>query len=1058
MSDLPLDEALAQQLLKMGLVTQPQVRDALQLQAERALKGETVPLGEILVKQGLLTQAVKDNLEKKLGTQKEESRHLGPYRILRKLGEGGMGVVYLAEDTATGNKVALKVLPKIAAREEETVRRFLREVDSARKLDHPNIVRAGAAGEDKGLHYYVMEYVEGETLGARLKRTQFLPPDEATKVVLQVTHGLKHAHEQGFIHRDIKPDNMIVSREGVAKILDMGLSKNIDETQTFRTVTGMALGTPHYIAPEQARAEKGIDGRADIYSLGATYYHLVTGETPFHGSTAIEIISQHLNKQLPDPRDIRDGIPDGVVHILRRMMAKKPKDRYKDCGELLTDLELVVGGHNPSSQELDAAHSAVALPMAREARERFRAQRRGQRPGTYRATTGSKSSSTPLVLGVVAAVLVICIVGAIAVSGGDTKPADPTPVSVKMTRPEVPRPRDPDPRPGEPAPRVKTREELRTEEAQRKRNEIREAESRLADSEVRRRYADFAREYADTAEGKTVADWLKNTDSKPEELLKPEDPQPKVPKPPSPAPKEGTPEGKPELVQPQPVVKPPAPTEQLVKPPPPLVRPAVPDAAKLRDAEFVLKKAFPIDKAKTSKDKADLARTLLSTAVTSGARDAEYFVLLRQARDLATQGLDAKTALEAIDLRTAAFDVDAWGEKVELFAKTTAKGTDAAAWAGAALDVAEEASEGDDYEAAVKLATRAEVLARSANDRALQDTAKARINEFADLKRVADGLKPHFKKLETSPDDPAANAAAGKFVSLVKGDWKRGVPMMAKGSDVALKNLADQEQANPGSAAEQAALGEAWASQAEKETPTYKARARGRAAEWLGWAIPGLSGLAKVSAEKKLASLGVVAGPKTRGKALELASRPGSIDLLKLIDIKKDIVKGEWSFDGDNLKIRRTFQARIHIPYIPPEEYDLSIVAEKIDHDWLIIGLTSGQSRFAACLGAMWGWGSGLEHVDGKAAFNNETNYKPDVFKIGKPSKILISVRSNVVDITVDEIRIIHWTGGYKRLALAPGAYPTPNNECLFLGANESDFVIRKMVLVPISGKGKVVR
>ncbi len=890
MADRPPDQAFAQHLLKAGFVTDVELRTALQAQAESAANGTPLPLGDILVQQGLLTPALREKAEKRLESQREEAKRLGPYRILKKLGEGGMGAVYLAED-ADQKKIALKVLPKVAAREEDAVRRFMREVDSARKLDHPNIVRAGAAGEDKGFHYYVMEYVEGETLGGRLKRTEFVPPDEAAKVVLQIAQGLKYAHEQGFIHRDIKPDNLIVSKEGVAKILDMGLSKNIDEAQTFRTVTGVALGTPHYIAPEQARGDKGIDGRADIYSLGATYYHLVTGETPFQGATAIELIAQHLNKQIPDPQDIRDGIQDGVVHVLRRMMAKKPGDRYRDCSELVTDLELVLGGRNPSSQALDAARSAVGLPMDRQARERYRAQRRGQRPGTYRDTMRSKSSSTPLVVGGVVAAVALVIVLAGAMSGGAGKPVEPLPVAVKEATPEIPRPRDPGP-----APRVRMREELRSEEAQRKLDEIKGVASgkRFADDEIRRRYAEFAKDYADTPQGKAIGDWLassgaeriKETEPKPVGVPKPELPKPPEPAPPQPPP-----------MPPEPVVKPP-PTEPPA--PSPKVRPAVPDTAKLREAEAAYRKAFKPEQAKTAQEKVKLARVTLDAAASSGAKGAELYVLLREARDLAAQGLDAKTALEAIDAKAAAFEVDALGEKVELFAKSTAKGADAAAWAGAALEVAEDASEADDYDSALKLAARAEALARAANDKGLQDMAKERGKELVEIKRAADALRTHYKKLDADPDDRAANIAVGKFVSLVKGDWKRGLPMLAKGSEPALKSLAEQELLNPTDPASQAVLGEAWAAQAEKELPTYKARARARAGEWLGRAIGKLTGLAKVSAERKLASLGPMAASRDR-LALDL----GGGVRMEFIYIKPDtftmgsseVPNGSWQVD-----------------------------------------------------------------------------------------------------------------------------------------------------------------
>lgn len=492
-------------------------------------------------------------------------------------------------------------------------------------------------------------------------------------------------------------------------------------------------------------------------------------------------------------------------------------------------------------------------------------------PGTSRAImplpsvpvvrpSPARTEGIPVVVWGGMGALILLVVGGIFLGGGRTGASLPPGTAAwEGPRPQDPKPGKTPPATGESASRAKSSEELREQVAGRKLGEIQawEKSGHFAPDEVRRRYAEFAREYPDTAQGKTIAAWVKAQEPKPEEpvvaeIPKPENPQPEVPKPPQPEP-------------PQPVVKPPepAPADPVVKPPPsPPKHPAVPDAAKIRDAEAAVRKALPIDQAKTSRDKADLARTLLQTAANSGAKDAELYILLRMARDLAAQGMDVKTALEAIDARAGAFDVDAMGEKGDLFAKTTAKGQDATAWSGAALDLAQEASEADDYETAVKLAARAEVLARAANEKGLQETAKERSKELVDLKRVADGLKACFKTLETKPGDAAANVAVGKFLSLVKGEWKRGLPMLAKGSEPALKNLAEQELANPTDPAAQAALGEAWAAQAEKETPIYKARGRERAAEWLGRAIPGLTGLAKVSAERKLASMGPITGPK----------------------------------------------------------------------------------------------------------------------------------------------------------------------------------------------------
>lgn len=382
---------------------------------------------------------------------------------------------------------------------------------------------------------------------------------------------------------------------------------------------------------------------------------------------------------------------------------------------------------------------------------------------------------------------------------------------------------------------------------------------RFASDEIRRRYAEFAKEYADTPQGRTIASWLSSTEPKPEapkvaeiakpeaakpETSKPENSRTEIPKPPEPAPA-------------PPVAKPPEPVrvEPVVKPPPSSRRPSTPDKTKLDEAEAAVRKSFPIDQAKTSKAKADLARTLLQRAI-SGTRNEEFYVLLRMAQDLAAQGLDAKTAIESIDARAAAFDVDAMAEKVELFAKTNALGQNAVTWARASLEVAQQAVEAEEYDSALRLSERAEGLARGTNDRVLLDLARQRSREFTEFKREAEKARPSLRTLETKPDDPEANGIAGRFMCFFKDDWDRGLPMLAKGSDLGLKKLAEQDLSWPSTAVPQAAVGEAWAAQAEKESSGGKARVKARAAMWLDRAIPGLSGPAKALAERKRVSLG----------------------------------------------------------------------------------------------------------------------------------------------------------------------------------------------------------
>ena len=356
------DEDFARAVNQMGAATLEHIEEAKAAQAEAARNGRRLPLADVMVAQGLITPTMRESVEKRLKAQQAGGiQMLGQYKLLKKLGEGGMGAVYLAEDTIAQRQVALKVLSKKHAEDSEFIKRFRREAVATGKLNHANIVSAHTVGEELGHHFYVMEYCEGQTLEETLNRQKLVAWDWAAEIVLQVARGLQHAHDHSFIHRDIKPGNIFVTSDGVAKILDLGMSKDIGQAaQNYSTVSGMALGTPHYVSPEQARGERKLDGRTDIYSLGTTFYHLVTGRAPFEGGTAAVIMAKHINAQVADPRDLCADVPDGVAHIIRKMMAKLPTDRYRDCRVLIADLELVLAGENPSTQAVEAEKSSVA--------------------------------------------------------------------------------------------------------------------------------------------------------------------------------------------------------------------------------------------------------------------------------------------------------------------------------------------------------------------------------------------------------------------------------------------------------------------------------------------------------------------------------------------------------------------------------------------------------------------------------------------------------------------------------------------------------------------------
>jgi serine/threonine protein kinase len=284
------DETLAEALAHAGVVTPQQLQAARQEQSENTQQGQPVHLGVILVRQGAITPVILKNVTKHLHAQKQkDAPHLGQYKLIRKIGGGGMGQVFLAEDLALSRQVAVKQLDPQLVAKKDSLKRFKREATAAGKLNHPNIVSAFTVEEDAGAHFLVMEYCDGETLDKMVKRLTFLPEEKALAVGEGVCRGLQCAHTQAIIHRDIKPGNIAVTKDETVKILDLGLVKNIEaDSGTWQTTSGKMMGTPHYISPEQARGEKTIDGRADIYSLGATLYYLVEGRASTIQSARVE--------------------------------------------------------------------------------------------------------------------------------------------------------------------------------------------------------------------------------------------------------------------------------------------------------------------------------------------------------------------------------------------------------------------------------------------------------------------------------------------------------------------------------------------------------------------------------------------------------------------------------------------------------------------------------------------------------------------------------------------------------------------------------------------------
>jgi len=280
---------------------------------------------------------------------------VGDFLLLSKLGEGGMGAVYKARQVSLDRVVALKILTPQLAGNDEFIARFQREARATAKLNHPHIIAGFDVGQAAGYHYFAMEFIEGESLKARIKREGALPEAEVLRIGAAVASALAHAHAAGIVHRDVKPDNILLAQDGTPKLADLGLVKAAQEKEDGSlTKSGATVGTPHYIAPEQARGERDLDGRADTYALGCTLYHAATGQTPFDGATTAVIMVKHLNDRMPHPRFLGADLSDGCCAILARMLARDREDRYEDLQDAAADMELVLAGQEPQCGRLPA--------------------------------------------------------------------------------------------------------------------------------------------------------------------------------------------------------------------------------------------------------------------------------------------------------------------------------------------------------------------------------------------------------------------------------------------------------------------------------------------------------------------------------------------------------------------------------------------------------------------------------------------------------------------------------------------------------------------------------
>ena len=288
-------------------------------------------------------------------------QQLGDVRLEEVVGAGGMGTVFRGIDTRLDRTVAVKVLARQQTSADESKSRFEMEARSAARLDHPNIARVHYVGEERGHRFLVFEYIDGTNLRDAIHASGPLPLADALRCMLQITDALVHAWQRDVVHRDIKPSNILLTPEGQAKLVDMGLARfeHADVAGQDLTATGVTLGTFDYMAPEQARDARHADIRSDIYSLGCTFFFILTGQPPFPEGGALQKLLKHQNDPPPSLHDWRPDVPESVVEILDSMLAKQPEDRFQTPAELLAALSSV-------SEHLGLVYPQISLPSGRE--------------------------------------------------------------------------------------------------------------------------------------------------------------------------------------------------------------------------------------------------------------------------------------------------------------------------------------------------------------------------------------------------------------------------------------------------------------------------------------------------------------------------------------------------------------------------------------------------------------------------------------------------------------------------------------------------------------------
>jgi formylglycine-generating enzyme required for sulfatase activity/serine/threonine protein kinase len=875
---------------------------------------------------------------------------LGEYRLLEKLGEGGVGTVFKALHTKLNRVVALKILRKESLGDERAIARFEREMQAAGAVDDPTVVRALDAREVGGVRLLAMEFVEGYDLGTLIARCNPLSVADACELARQGALGLQCIHDHKLVHRDVKPSNLMLNRQGQVKLLDLGLAK-FEAGQAEQEVTAAehAVGTIEYMAPECFGGKGSVDIRADVYALGCTLFKLLTGRTPFSGvKGAAAMMAAHVRQAPPRLDQIRHDVSRELVRVVERMLAKYPDKRYASPGEVaealkpfcvVSDLRHLLAraeGFSSPSETLPAeTPPPAAIGTTETSFTRFLRQAGSQlrRPHHQPDTGNVRRWPKPQVIGgiAVATAVLVALLAVVIWSVGKSGPREvaQTPVGEKATPLKPPHSHlifdcpvaDLDNA-------VVTVDDLlpnmsRQGDSGQFGIELKPGPHKL---EIKRfGYEPIQQDVSIKERMDLVFQpvWkpLASTKSEP----KPE-PSPESKPEPTAAPKpEPKPESKPNP-EPNPEVKP-EPKAEEEKPKRQPVPPAELQRATAAQVEDVYKLADarkPVEQIKLSNDLAEMAE--------KATKPEEHFVLLRKAAELACEAGDTTLMFQMVDRLGGQFELDALSVKEKLLAKLAAKANDAArikSLVEGFSALIDDALAEDRFDVALDLINAASRMCQKRDGAPYRKQVIALRKEIQVSQQQAKKVAQALEVAQANPQDAEANLTVGKLYCFTKGDWGKGLPYLAKGSDEDLKTLALQESGTPPSDADgEVKLADAWWNVGQKEKGKAHAPILLHAGTWYQEAHPSLPpGLAKGKVERRLDEI-VAMGreiPTLPGKQPPLAVSPFNEKSARLY-------QKLWS-GHLHTPVVQTNSIGMKMAFIPPGEFDMGSPQELIDDE-----------------------------------------------------------------------------------------------------------------------------